>query len=86
MLITLVLLLSLIVFIVAVISPRKGTRAQVHSQRILDIFFSKIRSWPNWIKAIINKPPIASHKVFTKSAHLGKATRKKVQKLKQNTE
>jgi hypothetical protein len=86
MLITLVMLLSLAVFIVAVASPRKGTRAQDHSQRLLNIFFSKIRSWPNWIRSIINKPPIASHEIFTKSAHLGKTTRKKAQKLKENIE
>jgi hypothetical protein len=83
-LLTIVLLLSLVVFIVAVFSPHKGTRAQHHSQRILNIFLSKIHTWPKWIRAIIDKPPIASHKVFTKSAHLGKATRKKVSKPKED--
>jgi hypothetical protein len=83
-LLLLVLILSLGVFFVAFISPKKGTRAQQHSRNILDLFLDKVKHWPGWIQTVITKPPIVSHKTVSKSADLGKTARKKAGSIKRD--
>ncbi len=77
-LISLVLLLSIAVFIVAFFSPRWGTKAQKRSMQLLDAFLARVRGLPRFVRLIVTKPPIASHKVVHKSAELGKKASKKM--------
>ncbi len=76
-LITVVIILSILVFAVAFVSPRKGTKAQQHSMKFLYRFLQQLRRLPQFLHPIVTKPPIASHKVIHKSAELGKKARKK---------
>jgi hypothetical protein len=79
-LITLVLLASILVFIVAFVSPEKGTNTQKRSENVLSKLLQKASSFPRLVRKAITTPPIASHKTISKSAELGKTARKKIEK------
>jgi hypothetical protein len=83
--ITLLLLtvFCLAVFFVALFSPHKGTLIQSTTTKLR----KKIASYANQksrpVKWLIGPPSHISHKTIHKSAHAGKKTKKRVNKLKQ---
>lgn len=82
-LISIVLLLSLVVFVVAFVSPRKGTNTQQHSVRLLDVFLQKVRGLPKFWRVVLTKPPVVSQKTIHHSAEAGKVVREKTERTTQ---
>jgi hypothetical protein len=75
-----IIVLSIFVFILAFISPRKGTKAQRHSLGLVQGLLKKVDNFPGFLRTVVTKPPIWSHKTIHKSAGLGKAARHKTEK------
>lgn len=78
-LISVVLLFSIAVFVVAFFSPNKGTATQKRTMRVMDVFLKKVRTWPKFWRVVVTKPPIMSHKTIHHSAEAGKKLRGKTE-------
>jgi ABC-type transport system involved in cytochrome bd biosynthesis fused ATPase/permease subunit len=76
--VTLVVIVLIVVFVVAFISPKRGTKAQKRSAALLKKLKSAISSWPKAIKKITSTGPKLSQKAVQKSAAAGKKSRRKV--------
>ncbi len=73
-----IIISALLIFIVALLSPRKGSVIQRKIGRALALISDKVRRKPKAVKLLVETPAVNTHKVLHKSASLGKRGRNKL--------
>ena len=76
--ILIIILATVAAFLIALISPRRGTKIQFHTDRITDTIDGWLKGKPKIIRKLFVKPTNVSSKTVKKSAAAGKKTNAKL--------
>ncbi len=77
-LLLLITIVALVMFFVAFVSPKSGSKAQRRADQVIDIIKRKLQNKPKIVQKLFGTPPRISHKAIHKSAETGKKTCKKL--------